>query len=210
MIRVAIIEDNETIRNGLVQFVQSRNVCQCVFACATAEEALKELPRRGADVVLMDIQLPRLSGIECTARLKALLPSVQIVMVTVYEDTERISAALGAGACGYLLKDCTPEELVAAVREAHMGGVPMPREIARKVIGTFKESAKTGSEIEELRPSERQTVALLAQGLSNKEIANRLGISVSTVRFHVENIYTKLRVHSRTEAALKYHSVKVR
>lgn len=210
MIRVAIVEDNETIRDGLVQFVQTGNVCQCVFACATAEEALKELPRWEADVVLMDIQLPKLSGIECTARLKALLPSVQIIMVTVYEDTERISAALGAGACGYLLKDCTPEELVAAVREAHIGGVPMPREIARKVIGIFKESSKAGTAIEELRPSERQTLALLAQGLSNKEIASRLGISVSTVRFHVENIYAKLRVHSRTEAALKFHSVKFR
>ena len=210
MIRIAIVEDNETIRDSLVQFVQTGGVCQCVFACATAEEALKELPRREADVVLMDIQLPKLSGIECTGRLKALLPSVQIIMVTVYEDTERISAALGAGACGYLLKDCTPEELVAAVQEAHMGGVPMPRGIARKVIGTFKESAKAGSEIEQLRPSERQALALLAQGLSNKEIASRLGISVSTVRFHVENIYAKLRVHSRTEAALKFHSAKVR
>lgn len=209
MIHVAIVEDNETIRNGLVQFVQTGNVCQCVFACGTAEQALKELPGRKPDVVLMDIQLPKLSGIECTARLKALLPSVQIIMVTVYEDTERISAALGAGACGYLLKDCTPEELVAAVREAHIGGVPIQREIARKVIGTFKESPKTGANLEELRPSERQTLALLAQGLSNKEIANRLGVSVSTVRFHVENIYGKLRVHSRTEAALKFHSVKV-
>ncbi len=97
MIRVAIVEDNETIRNGLVQFVQTGNVCQCVFACATAEEALKELPQHELDVVLMDIQLPKLSGIECTARLKALLPTIQIIMVTVYEDTERISAALRAG-----------------------------------------------------------------------------------------------------------------
>jgi DNA-binding NarL/FixJ family response regulator len=157
----------------------------------------------------MDIQLPNLSGIECTARLKKLMPSVQIIMVTVYEDTERISAALGAGACGYLLKDCSAEELVAAVREAKSGGVPMPREIARKVIGTFKEAAKAGTEVEELRPSERRTLELLAKGFSNKEIANRLGISVSTVRFHVENIYAKLHVHSRTEAAMKFHSAKV-
>ena len=143
-------------------------------------------------------------------QLKQLLPSVQIIMVTVYEDTERISAALGAGACGYLLKDCTAEELVAAVREAHSGGVPMPREIARKVIGTFKETSEAKAGVEGLRPSEARTLALLAQGLSNKEIANRLGVSVSTVRFHVENIYTKLQVHSRTEAALKFHSAKVR
>lgn len=209
MIRVAIVEDNRTIRDGLLDMVQTGNLCQCVVTCDTAEDALKKLPRHEVDVVLMDIQLPNMSGIECTAQLKKLMPAVQIIMVTVYEDTDRISAALGAGACGYLLKDCTADELVAAVREAQSGGVPMPREIARKVIGTFKESAKVGSEVEELRPSERRTLELLAKGLSNKEIASRLGISVSTVRFHVENIYAKLHVHSRTEAALKFQSAKV-
>ena len=138
MIRVAIVEDSKTIRESLTHFVQTDPECQCVFACATAEEALAGIPKHQPEVVLMDIQLPKLSGIDCTAQLKKMLPAVQIIMVTVYEDTERISAALRAGACGYLLKRCTPAELVSAVREARMGGVPMPREIARKVIASFQ------------------------------------------------------------------------
>ena len=129
-------------------------------------------------------------------------------MVTVYEDTERISAALRAGACGYLLKRCRPEDLVAAVREARLGGVPMPREIARKVIAAFRQPVTTAAEVEDLRPSEKKILELLVQGLPNKEIANRLGLSTSTVRWHLENIYGKLHVSSRTEAVLKFHSTK--
>ena len=206
MIRVAIVEDNKTIRESLTRFVQTAPDFQCVGLCATAEEALQELPRLRPEVVLMDIQLPKLSGIECTAQLKRLMPATQIIMVTVYEDTERISAALRAGACGYLLKRCTPEDLVAAVREARLGGVPMPREIARKVIAAFQQPITTTVEVEDLRPSEKKILELLAHGLANKEIANRLGLSASTVRWHLENIYDKLHVSSRTEAVLKYHS----
>jgi DNA-binding NarL/FixJ family response regulator len=209
MIRVAIVEDNKTIRESLTRFVQTAPDIRCVCDCATAEEALRELPVHQPDVVLMDIQLPKMSGIECTARLKPLLPAVQIIMVTVYEDTERISAALRAGACGYLLKRCTPEDLVAAVREARLGGVPMPREIARKVIGAFQQPITAAEEVEDLRPSEKKILELLAHGLPNKEIANRLGLSASTVRWHLENIYGKLHVNCRTEAVLKFHATKV-
>ena len=209
MIRVAIVEDNKTILENLTRFIQTTPDFQCVCTCVTAEEALQVLPGHQPEVVLMDIQLPKLSGIECTARLKRLLPSVQIIMITVYEDTERISAALRAGACGYLLKRCTPEELVAAVREARLGGVPMPREIARKVIAAFQQPITTAAEIEELRPSEKKIIELLALGLPNKEIANRLGLGTRTVRWHLENIYGKLHVNSRTEAVLKFHSTKV-
>jgi DNA-binding NarL/FixJ family response regulator len=209
MIRVAIVEDNQTIRESLTRFVQTATDVQCVCACATAEEALQQLPGHQPEVVLMDIQLPKLSGIECTARLKRLLPSVQIIMVTVYEDTERISAALRAGACGYLLKRCTPEDLVAAIREARLGGVPMPREIARKVIAAFQQPITSAAEVEDLRPSEKKILELLALGLPNKEIANRLGLSASTVRWHLENVYSKLHVSSRTEAVLKFHSTKL-
>jgi DNA-binding NarL/FixJ family response regulator len=209
MIRVAIVEDNKTIRESLTRFVETDRECRCVCACADAEEALTELPRHQPEVVLMDIRLPKLSGIECTARLKQLLPAVRVIMVTVYEDTERISAALRVGACGYLLKRCTPEELVAAVREAHLGGVPMPREIARKVIGIFQQPRTARIEVDELRLSEWKILELLVQGLANKEIANRLGLRTSTVRWHLENIYGKLHVHSRTEAVLKFHSAKV-
>lgn len=208
MIRVGIVEDNKTIRESLKHFVQTDPECRCVFACATAEEALGEISKHHPEVVLMDIQLPKLSGIECTAQVKKILPAVQIIMVTVYEDTERISAALRAGACGYLLKRCTPAELVSAVREARAGGVPMPREIARKVIASFQQPDAIAADMEELRPSERKILELLAMGLANKEIADRLGLSNGTVRWHLENIYGKLRVHSRTEAALKFRSIK--
>jgi DNA-binding NarL/FixJ family response regulator len=208
MIHVAIIEDNKTIRESLARYIQTAPDLQCVCECPTAEDALRELPAYKCDVVLMDIQLPKMSGIECTRQLKQLLPTSQIMMVTVYEDTERISAALRAGACGYLLKRCKPEELVAAVREAHAGGVPMPREIARKVIAALRQPAVAAANVEHLRPSEMKILELLAEGLPNKEIANRLGLSASTVRWHLENIYNKLHVASRTEAVLKFHSAK--
>jgi len=211
MIRVAIVEDSKTIRESLTHFVQTDPECRCVFTCATAEEALVGIPKHQPEVVLMDIQLPKLSGIECTAQIKKIMPATQIIMVTVYEDTERISAALRAGACGYLLKRCTPAELVAAIREARMGGVPMPREIARKVIASFQQQSDPGATaegIEGLRPSERKILELLATGLPNKEIADRLGISPGTVRWHLENIYAKLHVHSRTETVLRFRAVK--
>jgi DNA-binding NarL/FixJ family response regulator len=210
MTRIAIVEDNRTIRESLARYVQTAPDFECVRTCATAEEALRQLPDCFPEVVLMDIQLPKLSGIECTVQLKQLLPSAQIIMVTVYEDTERISAALRAGACGYLLKRCTSGELVAAIREARLGGVPMPREIARKVIAAFRQPLTAVAEIEELRPSEKKILELLGQGLANKEIANRLGLSTNTVRWHLENIYIKLDVNSRTEAALKFRSTIIR
>jgi DNA-binding NarL/FixJ family response regulator len=209
MIRVGIIEDSPTIRESLAQFVQTDPECRCVFACATAEEALREVPEHSPEVLLVDIQLPKMSGIECTARIKKSFPPVQIIMVTVYEDTERISAALRAGACGYLLKRCSPAELVSAVREAQLGGVPMPREIARKVIASFQQPLAASAAVEELRPSETKILELLAEGLANKEIAGRLGLSAGTVRWHLENIYSKLHVHSRTEAVLKFQSAKM-
>lgn len=208
MISVAIVEDNKTIRESLMHYVQTDPECQCIFACGTAEEALAGIPKHQPEVVLMDIQLPKLSGIDCTAQIKKILPAVQIIMVTVYEDTERISAALGAGACGYLLKRSTPAEIVAAVREARMGGVPMPREIARKVIASFQPPHPVATGVDELRPSEVKILELLAMGLANKEIADRLGLSPGTVRWHLENIYGKLHVHSRTEAVLKFRATK--
>lgn len=208
MIRVAIVEDSKTIRESLTHYVQTDPECQCVFSCATAEEALEDIPKHQPEVVLMDIQLPKQSGIECAAQIKKMLPAIQIIMVTVYEDTERISAALRAGACGYLLKRATPAEIVSAVREARMGGVPMPREIARKVIASFQRPSAVEEGMEELRPSERKILELLAMGLANKEIADRLGLSPGTVRWHLENIYGKLNVHSRTEAVLKFRGPK--
>lgn len=209
MTRIAIVEDNRVIRESLMEFVKEDSECECVYVCATAEEALKEIPKRQVDIVLMDIQLPDISGIECTARLKQLVPSVQIIMVTVYEDTERIYKALRAGACGYLLKRCTPEELISAIREVRQGGAPMSREIARKVILSFQEPVTAAAEVEGLSPREREILELLAEGFANKQIASRIGLTDGTVRWHLRHVYHKLHVRSRTEAALKFLSGKV-
>jgi DNA-binding NarL/FixJ family response regulator len=208
MTRIAIVEDNKVIRESLKEFVEADSECECVCSCATAEEALREIPEYRPDIVLMDIQLPAISGIECTARLKHLLPSVQIIMVTVYEDTERIFKALRAGACGYLLKRCTPEELVSAIREVQQGGAPMSRDIARKVILSFQDPAGATAEFEDLSPREREILELLAGGLPNKQIAARLGLTDGTVRWHLRHVYHKLHVRSRTEAALKFLGAK--
>lgn len=206
MTRIAIVEDNKVIRESLAEFVQRDPECECVGLYGTGTEALRMIPRVMPDIVLMDIQLPDISGIECTARLKQLLPSVHIIIVTVYEDTDRIFKALRSGACGYLLKRCTPDELVAAVREVRLGGAPMSREVARKVISFFQEPVKAAAEVEDLSPREREILELLAHGFANKEIAARLGISDGTIRWHLRHIYHKLHVRSRTEAALKFRT----
>ncbi len=209
MTRIAIVEDKPTIRESLVAYVHTDPECQCVCTCATAAEALEAIPKHRPEIVLMDIQLPDGSGIDCTARLKQQLPELQIIMVTVYGDPELIFKALRAGACGYLLKRSSPEELVAAVREVRLGGAPMSREIARKVMAYFQEPLKTtgpAGELEGLSPRERETLELLAQGFLSKEIADRLGVKHGTVRWHLQHIYNKLHVRSRTEAVLKFHS----
>ena len=208
MTKIAIVEDNRVIRESLMEFVNTDSECECVYDCATAEEALREIPKRQVDIVLMDIQLPDISGIECTTRLKQLLPSIQIIMVTVYEDTERIFKALRAGAYGYLLKRCTPEELISAIREVRRGGAPMSPEIARKVIISFQEPANSSTEVEGLSPREREILELLAEGFSNKEIAAQVGLTDGTVRWHLMHVYHKLHVRSRTEATLKFLSTK--
>jgi DNA-binding NarL/FixJ family response regulator len=208
MTKIAIVEDNRVIRESLKEFVQSDPDCSIVCSCDTGEEALRLIPKHQPDIVLMDIQLPNQSGIECTAQLKQLLPKIQIIMVTVYEDTERIFKALRAGACGYLLKRCTTEELLGAIREVRQGGAPMSREIARKVITSFQEPVTTAAEVEELSPREREILELLASGFPNKQIADRLGLTDGTVRWHLRHVYEKLHVRSRTEAALKFHSSK--
>ena len=208
MTKIAIVEDNKVIRESLTEFVQADPECRCVCACATAEEALKLIPKHEPEIVLMDIQLPNMSGIDCIAHMKRLLPSVHIIMVTVYEDTDRIFKALRMGACGYLLKRCTPEEVVAAIREVRQGGAPMSREIARKVIDSFQEPVKVAAEVEDLSPRELEILELLAGGFPNKAIADRLGLTDGTVRWHLRHVYHKLHVRSRTEAALKFRSAK--
>jgi DNA-binding NarL/FixJ family response regulator len=203
MISVAIVEDNRTTREGLETIVNLSPDFRCVCTCATAEEAIKVLPRQAPEVVLMDIQLPKMSGVDCVARLKELMPAVHAIMVTVYEDPDRIFRALRAGASGYLLKRATPEEVLNAMREVVQGGGAMSGEIARKVIGYFRQQEKTTSAVDELTTREREVLEMVVHGLSNKEIADRLSVTMAAVRWHLKHIYQKLHVHSRTEAVLK-------
>lgn len=204
MVKIGIVEDNKTTREGLETIVNLSPGYRCVCVCETAEDALRLLPKHQPDVVLMDIQLPNMSGVECVALLKERLPSVQVIMVTVYEDPDRIFRALRTGASGYLLKRATPEQVLTAIRDVQQGGVPMSAEIARKVIAHFQTQAVTTAEVEKLSPREREVLDLVVHGFSNKEIADRLSISVEAVRWHLKHIYHKLHVHSRTEAALKF------
>jgi DNA-binding NarL/FixJ family response regulator len=204
MIKVAIVEDSETTREGLKTIIELSNEYACVACCGTAEEALRVLPRHAPDVVLMDIQLPAMSGIECVAELKKLLPEVLVIMVTVYEDPDRIFSALRAGASGYLLKRSAPEQVLAAIRDVGVGGAPMSGEIARKVIQYFRNQTTVSQDVENLTSREKEVLELVAFGLSNKEIAARMHISVDAIRWHLKHIYVKLHVRSRTEAALKF------
>jgi len=204
MINVGIVEDNETLREGFETLVNCEADMECICTCMTIKEALDEIPKAKPDVVLMDIQLPDGTGIECTSKLKEQLPDMQIVVVTVYEDSVRIFQALQAGACGYLLKRACPERIIEAIREAEEGGVPMTPEIARKVIGQFRDQAKTASVVDNLTRRETEVLQFAMQGLWNKDIAERMGVSVSAVKFHLQHVYEKLHVHSRTEAVLSY------
>lgn len=204
MIKVAIVEDSKTTREGLKTIIDLSTDYRCVGVFETAEEALKNLPRLEPEVVLMDIQLPAMSGIECVAQLKRLLPEVLVIMVTVYEDPDRIFSALRAGASGYMLKRSAPEQVINAIKDVRGGGVPMSAEIARKVIQHFRDQTVSAAEVENLSGRERNVLELVAHGFSNKEIADRLHISFDTVRWHLKHIYAKLHVRSRTEAALKF------
>ena len=204
MTKVAIVEDNRTTREGLETITNLSPDFRCVCTCSTAEEALKLLPKHEPDLVLMDIQLPSMSGVECVARLRELLPAAKAIMVTVYEDPDRIFSALRAGASGYLLKRSAPEEVLNAMREVQQGGGAMSGEIARKVIGYFRQQTIATEEIHGLTGREREVLELVVHGLSNKEIAERLSVTVEAVRWHLKHIYIKLHVHSRTEAALKF------
>jgi DNA-binding NarL/FixJ family response regulator len=208
IIDVAIVEDNAALGNGLRKIVESASDFRCVGVWTTAEDALKKIDAFRPQVVLMDINLPGMSGIEATARIKHHLPDMQVIMVTVYRDHDQIFAALKAGASGYLVKRSTPEEVRQAIRDVRSGGAPMSAEIARRVVEAFHQPMKTASPNagDDVKLSKRETeiLELLTKGLANKEIADRLDISVETVRVHLRRVYEKLHVHSRTEAAMKF------
>jgi DNA-binding NarL/FixJ family response regulator len=202
--RVAVVEDDAGLRRGIECLLANSPGFNCAGACGSGEEALKYIPRWQPDVVLMDIHLPNRSGIECTALLKQQLPQLQVIMLTVYEDTETIFKALRAGACGYLLKRAMPEEILEAIIEVRHGGAPMTSEIARKVLSVFQEPAIAMPDTEDLSRREREILEVLLQGFSNKEIAARLSISVPTVKVHLRHIYEKLHVRCRLDVLLKF------
>jgi DNA-binding NarL/FixJ family response regulator len=208
MIKIGIVEDSKTTRDGLATIIDLSPGYSCVCVCDTGEKALAQLPKHAPEVVLMDIQLPGMSGIECAGRLKKLLPEVQIIMVTVYEDPDRIFSALRNGASGYLLKRSAPDKVITAIGDVLQGGAPMSGEIARKVILHFRDQSTTAEEVEKLTIREREVLELVAQGFINKEIGERLGVSVEAIRWHLKHIYVKLHVRSRTEAALKFRGPK--
>ena len=200
---VALVEDDARLRKQLVQILEDIDDIECVIVCASAEEALEKIPSKNPDVVLMDIKLPRMSGIQCVAELKRILPEVQVIMVTVYEDSDRIFKALKAGASGYLVKSGPPEQLIAAIRDVFAGGAPMSGHIARKVVQHFHLMGPAPSEADNLSPREKQVLDLLAMGFIYKEIGGKLDIGTETVRTYVKNICQKMHVRGRVEAVAK-------
>jgi len=203
-IAVSIVEDNDKLRGTLARVINRADGFRCVSDYANAEEALKALPQVKPDVVLMDINLPGMNGVECVRQLKQLLPQTQVMMLTVYEDTENIFNALTAGANGYMLKRTSSKELLEAIHEVHRGGSPMTMHIARKVVSSFQKTAATAQPTENLSEREQQVLDLLSQGLMYKEIADKLEISYETVHTYIRRIYEKLQVRTRTEAVAKF------
>jgi DNA-binding NarL/FixJ family response regulator len=200
-ITVAVVEDNAGICEELSQIIAEDSGCACVCVCRNLQTALRKILPLAPDVVIMDINLPDGSGIDCTAQLKRLLPQTQIMMFTIYEDSEQIYKALEAGASGYLLKRTAADALLGAIHEIKQGGVPMTGEVARKVIRSFRRESPP---VERLTPREEEILQLLAKGFLSREIALQLSISLETVNSHLKHIYDKLHVRSRTEAVIKY------
>ena len=207
-ISVSIVEDNDKLRGTLAKVIGRAEGFRFVSDYANAEDAIADLPKAKPDVILMDINLPGMNGVECVRKLKALMPQVQVMMLTVYEDTENIFNALAAGANGYMLKRTPTRELIEAVREVHRGGSPMTTHIARLVVQSFQNpvapAPAAGGDLAELSEREQQVLDLLVQGLIYKEIAEKLGISYETVHTYIRRIYEKLQVRTRTEAVAKF------
>jgi DNA-binding NarL/FixJ family response regulator len=203
-INVSIVEDSDKFRETLARVLNRSEGFRCISHYPNAEDALKALPNDQPEVVLMDINLPGMNGVECVRQLKQLMPTLQVMMLTVYEDTENIFNALAAGATGYMLKRTSRDELLDAIKEVHRGGSPMTTHIARKVVLSFQKPAPTASPTETLSPREQEVLDFLAKGFLYKEIAEKLNISYETVHTYIRRIYEKLQVRTRTEAVAKF------
>jgi DNA-binding NarL/FixJ family response regulator len=204
-ITVALVEDDPRIRRSLATMLGTAQDIECVGQFANAEDALRKIPALQPRVIFMDIHLPGMSGVDCVRELAAIEPKPQIVMLTSYDDSDAIFSSLSAGACGYLLKPIRTTQLLAAVRDVYSGGAPMSGQIARRVVATFNKPAPcvASAAVESLSQREQEILGLLAEGYLYKEIADKLGISYSTVRTHIERIYEKLHVQSRAQAVAK-------
>ncbi|MGL5017099.1 MAG: response regulator [Luteolibacter sp.] len=201
-IRVSIIEDDAALRKAIIERIDGDRRFDIVSDYASAEAAIKQLPQDQPDVVLSDINLPGMSGIDCVRKLKPQMPKTQFVMLTVYEDSERIFQALTAGATGYLVKRASRTELLESIVGVHRGESPMSSGIARKIVASFQRTEPDGTD--KLSPREKQVIELLAQGFLYKEIADQLQLSIPTVNGYIRSIYEKLQVHSRSQAVAKF------
>jgi len=204
VVRLAIVEDDDWLRGNLEQEIGQTPGFKVLQTFSTAESAVAGIPALRPDVVLMDINLPGMNGIECLRKLKADRPDLQILMLTVYEESEQIFNSLLAGASGYLLKRTATSQIIESISQVRAGGSPMTANIARKVVQYFNRMGNRASECDRLSPREREVLELLAQGDAYKQIAEKLGVSLETVRMNVKNLYTKLHVHSRGEAVAKW------
>jgi DNA-binding NarL/FixJ family response regulator len=205
LIRVAIVEDLQEVADGLAAFLQYDKELTLIGNYRTAEAAEIELPILKPDIVIMDINLPGMTGIECVAKVKALEPGIQFMMFTVYENNEQVFEALKAGASGYLLKKTSPAQIIESVKELQQGGSPMSASIARKLVSVFQQQPTVASEAAKLTAREKEVLELTAKGLLYKEIAHQLGIGFGTVRQHLYKVYEKLHVQNKTEAINKVY-----
>ncbi len=201
---VSIVDDDPGLRDSISEYLRAAKGFRCLHAYGSGKEALQGIPTDPPDVVLMDINMSGLDGIECTRQLKVAVPAVHILMLTVYEDTDKIFKALAAGASGYLLKRAAPSKMLEAIREVHGGGSPMSGPIARKVVQFFQQGSPRRKENEDLSTRERQVLHFLAQGYAYKQIGDELGVSMDTTRTYIRRIYEKMHVHSRTEAVVRF------
>jgi len=203
-IAVALVEDDAWVRENLAREINKAEGFTCVGSYPTAEAALEAIPNQPPDVVMLDINLPGMDGIECLRQLRARCPTLNFLMLTVYEESEKIFQSLRAGANGYLLKRSSTAEVLDALQQVHEGGAPMSSAIARRVVKYFSQGAESASELTQLSPREREVLEQLARGAAYKEIAEKLGLGLETIRMNVKHIYSKLHVHSRGEAVSKY------